>query len=201
MNSDEQNQSMNKITAVLVDDEKLSLNRLTDLLRLFPNVEILAKEFETESAIERIVKTKPDIVFLDIEMPGMTGFTLIEEVRKQFVFPKFIIVTAFNQYAVKAIKKEAFDFLIKPVDIDDLKECLERYDQKQNHFPHIENSNLSEREKEIAHFICRGKTSQEIAEILFISKHTVDTHRRRILDKLGVKSTAELIVTGNGYSL
>jgi len=191
---------MNKITAILVDDEKLSLNRLADLLKLFPEVEIRAKEFEPQPAIERIVKIKPDVVFLDIEMPGMTGFTLVEEVRKQFVFPTFIIVTAFNQYAVKAIKKGAFDFLIKPVDIDDLKDCLERFNQKQNHFPHIENSNLSEREKEIARFICRGKTSQEIAEILFISKHTVDTHRRRILEKLGVKSTTELIANWNNQS-
>ncbi len=183
---------MNKITAILVDDEKLSLNRMTDLLKLFEHVEILHTEFEPETAIERIVKTQPDIVFLDIEMPGMTGFTLIEKVRSQFVFPTFIMVTAFSQYAVKAIKKEAFDFLVKPVDIDDLRECLERFDQKQNHFPHIDNSNLSDREKEVAKLLCKGLTSQEIAEILFISKHTVDTHRRRILEKLGIKSTAEL---------
>ncbi len=187
---------MKKITTILVDDEKLALNRMSDLLKLFPNVEILHKEFTPETAIERIVKTKPDIVFLDIEMPGMTGFSLIEEVRKHFIFPTFVIVTAFNQYAIKAIKKEAFDFLIKPVDIDDLRSCLERYDHNQNHFPHIDNSNLSEREKEIARLICHGKTSQEIADILFISKNTVDTHRRRILEKLGVKSTAELIAAG-----
>jgi DNA-binding NarL/FixJ family response regulator len=166
---------------------------MADLLKLFPNVSVLHKEFEPEIAIERIIKAKPDMVFLDIEMPGMTGFTLIEEVRKQFVFPTFVIVTAFNQYAIKAIKKEAFDFLVKPVDIDDLRNCLERYDHNQNHFPHIDNSKLSEREKEIARLICRGKTSQEIGKILFISKNTVDTHRRRILEKLGVKSMAELM--------
>ena len=181
------------LTTILVDDEKLALNRMADLLKLFPNVSVLHKEFEPEIAIERIIKAKPDMVFLDIEMPGMTGFILIEEVRKQFVFPTFVIVTAFNQYAIKAIKKEAFDFLVKPVDIDDLRNCLERYYHNQNHFPHIDNSKLSEREKEIARLICQGKTSQEIGKILFISKNTVDTHRRRILEKLGVKSTAELM--------
>lgn len=184
---------MKKITTIIVDDEKLALNRMADLLKLFPEVEVIAKEFEAEAAIERIIKTKPDIVFLDIEMPGMTGFTLIEKVREHFVFPFFIIVTAFNQYAIKAIKKEAFDFLLKPVDIDDLRECIEHYDHKINHFPHIDNSNLSEREKEIARLICQGKTSKEIGKKLFIAKNTVDTHRRRILEKLGVKSTAELI--------
>lgn len=182
---------MEKITAILVDDEKLALNRLADLIKLFPHITIISKEFNPISAIETIVKLKPDIVFLDVEMPGMTGFTLIEKVRNCFVFPKFIMVTAFSQYA---IKKEAFDFLIKPVDIDDLRDCLIRYDQKQNHFPHIENSNLSEREKEIARLICKGKTSQQIADTLFISKHTADTHRRRILEKLGVKNTGELLL-------
>lgn len=184
---------MEKLTAILVDDEKLALNRLADLIRLFDHIEVIGKEFNPISAIESIVKLKPDIVFLDVEMPGMTGFSVIEKVHNCFVFPKFIIVTAFSQYAIKAIKKEAFDFLIKPVDIDDLRECLQRYDQKQNYFPHIENSNLSEREKEVAKHICKGKTSQQIAAMLFISKHTVDTHRRRILEKLGLKSTTELI--------
>ncbi len=184
---------MEKLTAILVDDEKLALNRLVDLIKLFDHIEVISKEFNPISAIESIVKLKPNIVFLDVEMPGMTGFGLIEKVRNRFVFPKFIMVTAFSQYAIKAIKKDAFDFLIKPVDIDDLRECLERYDQKQNHFPHIDNSNLSEREKEIAKLICKGKTSQQIAEALFITKNTVDTHRRRILEKLGVKSTAELM--------
>jgi DNA-binding NarL/FixJ family response regulator len=184
---------MEKITAILVDDEKLALNRLADLIKLFDHIEVISKEFNPVSAIESIVKLKPDIVFIDVEMPAMTGFTLIEKVRNCFVFPKFIMVTAFSQYAIKAIKKEAFDFLLKPVDIDDLRDCLERYDQKQNHFPYIENSSLSEREKEVARLLCKGKTSLDIAELLFISKHTVDTHRRRILEKLGIKSTTELL--------
>lgn len=188
---------MEKITVILVDDEKLALNRMTDLLRLFPHVTILHKEFDAETAIERIIKCKPDIVFIDVEMPGMTGFNVIEAVRKEFVYPTFIIETAYNQYAIKAIKKEAFDYLIKPIDIDDLRECLERYDKKKNHFPQIENSCLSEREKEVARLLCKGKTSQEIADILFISKHTVDTHRRKILEKLGVHSTAEIIIENN----
>ena len=184
---------MEKITAILVDDEKQALNRMADLLKLFPHILVAHKEFEPEAAIERIVKTKPAIVFVDVEMPGITGFDVVKQVRRQFVFPEFIFVTAFSQYAIKAIKAEAFDYLLKPVDIDDLRECLERFEQKQNHFPHIENSSLSGREKEIARLISKGKTSQEIADTLFISKNTVDTHRRRILEKLGVSSTTELI--------
>ncbi len=191
---------MEKTTAILVDDEKQSLNRMADLLKLFPHINIIHKEFDPEAAIDRIVKCKPALVFIDVEMPGLTGFEVVKQIRERFVFPEFIFVTAYSQYAIKAIKAEAFDYLLKPVDIDDLHECLERFDQKQNHFPHIENSVLSDREKEIACLLCKGKTSQEIADTLFISKHTADTHRRRILEKLGVRSTAELIVMWNGGS-
>lgn len=183
---------MEKFRVIAVDDEKDSLNRMGDLLNKFEQVELLAKEFEPEKAVEKIVKNKPDLVFLDIEMPRMSGFELIKKVHEKAVFPTFVIVTAFNQYAIKAIKAEAFDFLIKPIDIDDLRECLERYDRKINHFPHIDHSDLSEREKEVARLVCRGKTSKEIGELLFISKHTVDTHRRRILNKLGIISFDEL---------
>ncbi len=185
--------NMEKVKAIIVDDEKDALNRMADLLKLFDHVQLLHKEFEPETALERIVKTKPDLVFLDIEMPRMTGFELVKKVHEKFVFPTFIIVTAYNQYAIKAIKAEAFDFLIKPIDIDDLHDCLQRYDQKMNCFPHIDNSCLSEREKEVARLVCKGKTSKEIADLLFISKNTVDTHRRSILSKLGILSIYELI--------
>jgi DNA-binding NarL/FixJ family response regulator len=180
---------MGDITAILVDDEKIALNRMADILKHFPHVNIISKESEPETAIERIVKTKPDVVFFDVEMLSMPGFNLVQKVRDNFVFPSFIFVNAFKQYAIKALKAEAFDYLIKPIDIDDLHECLERFDRKRNHFPHIENSNLSEREKEVARLICKGLTSKKIAEILFLSKHTVDTHRRKIISKLKLIST------------
>jgi len=191
---------MENITAILIDDEKLALNRMADILKHFPHVKVISKESEPEHAIECIIKLKPDVVFLDVEMPGMTGFNLVQKVRNNFVFPSFIFVTAFNQYAIKALKAEAFDYLIKPIDIDDLRECLERYDRKRNHFPHIENANLSEREKEVARLICKGKTSKEIAEVLFLSKHTVDTHRRKILEKLNIRTTADLIAMGQNQN-
>ena len=75
---------MKKLTAILVDDEKLALNRLADLIKLFDHVQVISKDFNPMSAIESIVKLKPDIVFLDVEMPGMTGFTLIEKVHTRF---------------------------------------------------------------------------------------------------------------------
>ncbi len=98
----------------------------------------------------------------------------------------------------KAIKNEAFDFLIKPVDIEELSQTIERYRRKQHDNKNLTQNYhvfdcLSEREKEVLNLLLQGLTSKEIAKKLFVSKATIDTHRRNILDKTGMKSTAELM--------
>ena len=134
-------------------------------------------------------------------MPRLTGFDVVREVRKNNVNPDFIFVTGYNQYAIKAIKKEAFDYLLKPVDIDELNETINRY--KSSIYTRLKEkkskqtdvlSKFSEREIEIIKLIAEYKTSKQIAEKLYISKNTVDTHRRNILEKAGLHKTAELIV-------
>lgn len=134
-------------------------------------------------------------------MPRLSGFDVIQEVHKIVPNQDFIFVTGFNQYAIKAIKKEAFDFLLKPVDIDELKETIDRYrtrllsgsDKIHCQDPEILNC-LTERELEILRLISQHKTALEIAENLNISKYTVDTHRKNILEKTGLHKTSELVV-------
>jgi DNA-binding NarL/FixJ family response regulator len=187
----------------LLDDEIQSIERLERMLSGFPELKILACEHLPEIAVGTIVMNRPDIVFLDVEMPGKSGFEVVEEVRSRNCRPIFIFVTAYNHYAIKAIKDAVFDYLLKPVDIDDLKNVIERYKQKH---PDLFTSNekiqqlssksiLSDREKEILKLLMQGKTSKEIAKELFISKTTVDTHRKNILNKTGTKTTSELIST------
>ncbi|MFQ5512781.1 MAG: LytR/AlgR family response regulator transcription factor, partial [Candidatus Krumholzibacteriia bacterium] len=72
----------------------------------------------------------PDIVFLDIELPRKTGFELIDEVNGREVYPTFILITAYSQYAIRAIRARAFDYLLKPVLIDELKEAICRFVEK-----------------------------------------------------------------------
>ena len=71
-------------------------------------------------------------MFIDIEMPRINGFEIIKIIRKAGVFPTFIFVTGYNQYAIKAIRNAAFDYLLKPVDIDELKEAIIRFGVSQN---------------------------------------------------------------------
>ncbi len=200
---------MKVITCIVVDDEKAVLDRFETLMTYFDDVELISKNSHPEVAVEQIVHLKPDLVFIDVEMPRMTGFDVIKEVRARNVNPTFIFVTGYSTYAIKAIKNAAFDFLIKPIDLDELKETIERFRQTiQNQQSHTFLKNktvtppqLSEREKEVLKLIIEGKTSKEIADILFISKSTVDTHRRNIQEKTGTKTAAELAAYTIEYGL
>ncbi len=175
---------MKTTTCLLVDDDPLALERMESLLELTGRTTVLQKISNPEEAVREIRKTEPDLVFLDVEMPGMSGFEVVQLVRLHNCFPTFIFVTGYDQYAIKAIKAEAFDYLLKPVDLDELNECLTRYieNRRPDYFRRFDR--LSDREKEIQRLVAEGKTSTEIANILYISKNTADTHRRNIRKKL-----------------
>lgn len=187
------------IRCVIIDDETESCDRLESLLNKMDAVEVLSKETNADKGIETVLKSEPDLIFLDVEMPGKSGFDVAESIRAGDVSPTFIFVTGYDQYAIKAIRSAAFDYLLKPVDIDELRETLERYmesekDRQKQILPQKLKTQylLTDREIEIITFLLEGKSSKEIAEELFISKHTVDTHRRNILGKMQINSTREL---------
>jgi len=188
------------ITCIIIDDEKDACDRLEHLLGKINKVNVLATKTSAGDGIKAIFKLIPDIVFLDIEMSDKSGFEIIRDVRRKKINPKFIIVTGFSQYAIKAIHNAAFDYLLKPVDIDELKASIDRYiDSRKKINKKILPQRLktqyalTNREIEMVLWLLEGKTSNEIAGELFISKHTVDTHRRNILEKVGVRSTNDLI--------
>lgn len=114
--------SLTNIKAVLVDDEVNALHNLTVLLEEFcPNVTILGKATNIDEAVIIINKEKPDLVFLDIEMPQKSGFELFNETSRNF---KTIFVTAYDEYAVKAFEVSALDYLLKPINIDRLQQAV-----------------------------------------------------------------------------
>lgn len=120
---------MSKITSVIIDDEINNCQNLQSILdRYCPEVEVLGMAHSAADGLELINSTHPELVFLDIQMPGGSGFDLLESIKK----PNFdvIFVTAFNQYAIKAIRKSAIDYLLKPVNILDLKDAVSRAIEK-----------------------------------------------------------------------
>ncbi len=118
---------MEKIKALIVDDEPEARYLMKSLLADFSDVEVIAEADNADKALSVITREKPDLLFLDIDMPKKSGFDLLKDLRNFNSYPAVIFVTAYNQFAIKAIKHAAFDYLVKPVEIDDLKETIERY--------------------------------------------------------------------------
>src|SRR5688500_1815420 len=108
------------ITATIVDDEPYCCESLATLLEKYcPEVKVLDICYSAADALQSIHQQKPQILFLDIEMPDMTGFDLLERIPSTDF--KLIFTTSHDQYAIKAIRFSALDYLLKPIDRDDLK--------------------------------------------------------------------------------
>jgi len=117
------------IRCILIDDESNSLEMMEWLLKTYcPQVTIEAMCNTADKGIEAINKYKPDVVFLDIEMPHMNGFDMLEHFDKLFF--DVVFCTAYDQFAIKAFRYSALNYLLKPVDPDDLKETIRRLEEK-----------------------------------------------------------------------
>lgn len=120
---------MQKLKAILIDDEVLSLDVLEwELQGLDEPVHILGKYNDPFAGLEAIKSLKPDLVFLDIEMPRLNGIELLKKLGK--IDFHIIFCTAYDQYAIEAIKHEALDYLLKPVSSDDLKHAMDKVRQR-----------------------------------------------------------------------
>jgi two-component system LytT family response regulator len=111
--------------AIIIDDEINGINALKLMIEKYTNdVRVVATSTEPLNGLTMIEDYKPDIVFLDISMPKMTGFELLEKLS--FRDFRLIFTTAHEEYALRAIKNNAYDYLLKPLDIDELRACIER---------------------------------------------------------------------------
>jgi two-component system, LytTR family, response regulator len=119
------------ITAIIIDDEAKGRLALREKISGYcPQIKILAEAANGAEALLLIQRHQPQLIFLDIEMPRMTGFEMLNELaEKNF---HIIFTTAYDQYAIKAIKYAAFDYLLKPIDIEELKLAVEKIDTTQN---------------------------------------------------------------------
>lgn len=115
------------IPTVLADDEEPALNELTFLLAEYPEIEIVARATNGLEAVERIEALEPDLVFLDVQMPGLDGLGVINKLKADGgPQPAFVLCTAFEQYALEAFRVEALDYLLKPVEKDRLAITVDR---------------------------------------------------------------------------
>jgi two-component system LytT family response regulator len=113
-----------RIRTLLVDDEALSRQGLRIRLKAAPDFEIIAEAVNGRTALEAIREHRPDVVFLDIEMPGMSGIDLVSRLPTESL-PMIVFVTAFDRYAIQAFEARAIDYLLKPVDEERFADALE----------------------------------------------------------------------------
>ncbi len=111
---------------IIIDDERLARNELKKLLLDFPDVEVIDEAANAAEGIEKIDALNPDLIFLDIQMPGKTGFAMLQELDKA---PHVIFTTAYDEYALKAFEVNALDYLMKPIEPKRLADAIQKLQQ------------------------------------------------------------------------
>ena len=109
--------------ALIIDDERLARKELTNLLKDHHEIEIIGEAVNADDAFQKIQTLDPDLLFLDIQMPGKTGFDLLEMLER---VPKVIFTTAYDEYALKAFEVNALDYLLKPIQPERLAESINK---------------------------------------------------------------------------
>jgi two-component system, LytTR family, response regulator len=140
-------------TCLIIDDEQLARDLLREYLEAFPQIDVVDECSKGSEAVEKIDRIKPDLIFLDVQMPGMNGFDVLEEIDHE---PYVIFTTAYDQYAIRAFEKNAVDYLLKPLD--------------EERFTHSVNRALNRKNLE------RGNLEELIRGIKAESKGTFDSH-------------------------
>ena len=193
------------------------------LLASHPDVEVVADVASGEEFLSVLDEVCPDVVFMDYYMPGLNGAETTEQALMRYPEMKIITLSMFgdNAYYTRMMECGAKGFLLKDSEFDEVIEAVKTVNDGGTYFsasllrslsnsikvPHLPMSNiaeqdrLSEREIEILVAICRGLSTQEIADEFFISKRAVDKHRANILEKSGCKNTASLVVFAIKYGL
>ncbi len=123
---------MSRIKAMIIDDEQEAREVLISMLNKIHDVEIVTEAADVDSGIVKFLEYVPDIVFLDVQMPRKDGFAFVEDLHTSLADTTIIFITAYQQYAIDAIKHSAFDFLLKPVAPVELIKTIERYKEKKN---------------------------------------------------------------------
>jgi len=205
-----------KIKILLVDDHQLIRDGIRSMLKDIKDIEIIGSVSSGEEAINEVRNDRPDVILMDIMMGGMTGIEATRWIKEDDPTIMIILVTMeiSKEYVSAGIKSGVNGYLPKDVDQDTLIKAIyavhkgERFfndaimklvfedfysNEKLKGIPKKLPNELTKREYEILTHVARGKTNKELAEALFISIKTVETHKAHILEKLGLKNTHELV--------
>ena len=197
---------MKKTKLLLADDHLLILQSLTKLLNDQPHLEVIKTVSNGKQVVEALEEIDVDIAILDLNMPVMNGLESMEVITKKYPDLKVLILTIYQEEYVinKLVRLGVMGFLLKNTALDNMLVAIDRLNNGEKYLDDIKqfikpksNSDkevsLSKRELEIIKLIASGHSSLEIGDKLFISEFTVQTHRKNILQKLGLNNTPQLV--------
>jgi len=203
---------MAELSIYIADDHAIVVDGLKEILRLQPEWHINGTAADGAELIELVKQRSPDVVILDINMPKMNGLQATAWIKSNYPETKVIILTMFPEktYIDQLIQAGADGCLLKSRGSQDLLDAIERVAEGKSYFDRIRDFagkdehpvyNLSEREVEIIRLIVGGSTNAEVADKLFLSEHTVKTHRKNIFRKLGINSVSQLATFAINHNL
>ena len=203
---------MTKQRIILVDDHEVVRLGLKSLLERHPQFEVIGEAGNAKEALEQVERLLPDVVLMDIRLPGASGIEACEEITRNFPDTRVIMLTSYaeDEMLFSAIRAGASGYVLKQIASDDLIKAIERVGRgealldpavTQRVFQEVRRavkeeeasafSNLSAQEKHVLLLVSEGKTNREIAKSLFLGEGTVRNYVSSILSKLGVSNRAE----------
>ena len=199
--------NLNKIKIIVVDDHPMVIEGMKAMLNQIRYVELCATASNAYEAMEKVKENQPDLVITDINMPEISGVELTSKLKKEFPNLKIIGMSTFNErsYIAQMIQNGADGFLVKSASKEEIETAISSVVDGKMHLSSDAGMSTSEqkelknqptltsREKEILTLISEGFTNPQIAEKLFISLYTVETHRKNLLSKFNTNNTASLI--------
>ena len=200
---------MKKIRVLIVDDHAVLRAGLRTLLNLQPDMEVAGEAAEGLEALERVKRLEPDVVLMDITLPGMEGLEVTKKLKKTHPNVKVLILTMHEdrRYLYSALKAGASGYVVKRAADTELIDAI-RAAHRGDVFLHpsmarivaedyveqgAPEQGLSDREREVLRLIAEGCTYKEMAKLLTVSVKTIETYRERIKGKLGLNTRAELV--------
>lgn len=190
---------------ILVEDESRSVNLMTNLLNQIPGVSIERTFTEPEAAYEYVLKYPPDLLILDIRMPGLNGLKFIERLQGKKLYIPFIFVTAQDEHTLDALRKYAIDYLLKPVSLKDLKMAIDRFREKDGE---IQGQDSGSKIEKLSHDLIRfnSKSGFEIVKTSDVVYMLAEGRYTRIFINDGREITVsqnigsyEHLAGGNGF--
>jgi DNA-binding NarL/FixJ family response regulator len=201
------------IRVLVADDHNLVRTGIVKILNESGMCEVVAEASDGREAVDRAIETRPDVVVLDITMPRLNGVECVRRIREAVPASRVLALTVHDEeeYVLHMVKAGASGYLVKDSAAKDLLDAVQALHRGKGYFgPQASNvlaeqyrnperehgdpyGTLTPREREVFHLVTEGKTTKEVAVLLGISVKTADNHRTRIMDKLDVHNTAELV--------